>query len=47
MTKWKEELERKKFIKDNPDTMELFDNVVDQIFGEKEPSDEEGEPSKD
>ena len=47
MTKWKEELERRKFIKENPDTMELFDNVVDQIFGEKEHTEKDSDPSED
>jgi len=31
-----EELERKNFIEENPDTMELFDKIINKIFGKKE-----------
>ena len=40
MSKWKDELERRKFIKENPDTMELFDKVVEKAFGKKEDTDD-------
>ncbi len=33
--KRKDELERKKFIKENPKTMEKFHDVVDKIFGKE------------
>ncbi|MHA1301963.1 MAG: hypothetical protein ACTSO9_21315 [Candidatus Helarchaeota archaeon] len=33
MSNWKDELERKKFIKENPDTMEKFNKIIDLIFG--------------
>lgn len=36
MSKRKDELERKKFIEENPDTMEIFDSVIDSVFGKKD-----------
>ncbi|MHA1274336.1 MAG: hypothetical protein ACTSQP_09710 [Promethearchaeota archaeon] len=27
---------RRKFIKENPETIELFNKIVDEIFGKKE-----------
>jgi len=36
MSNWKDELERKKFIEGNPDTMEKFDKIINKIFGKKE-----------
>ena len=34
---WKEEEEQKrKFVEENPDSIKIFENVVDFIFGKKE-----------
>ena len=36
MSHWKDELERKKFIEENPDTMEIFGKTLDSIFGKND-----------
>jgi len=36
MSNWKDELERKKFIEENPNTMEIFDEVIDRVFGKND-----------
>ena len=36
MNDLKDELERQKFIKENPDTMNKFEKVVEAIFGKEE-----------
>lgn len=36
MNDLKDELERQKFIKENPDTMRKLEKVVEAIFGKKE-----------
>ena len=41
MNDLKDDLERQKFIKENPDTMRQFEKVVTGIFGKKEDINEE------
>ena len=36
MSNRKDELERKKFIEENPDTLEIFDEVIDLVFGKSD-----------
>ncbi|MHA1149736.1 MAG: hypothetical protein ACTSR8_15990 [Promethearchaeota archaeon] len=37
---WKEEQEKKKFKEENPDSMKIFDEVVNSLFGDEEESEE-------
>lgn len=40
MSNREDEIERKKFIKENPDSMEIFDEILNKVFGKKENDDD-------